>query len=347
MSQAPTLLVGDIDRGGIFAQLLGTYWLLPPEEQALIKGFVVNKFRGDITLFEDGVQILEERGGIPVLGVVPYLQNLFIPEEDAVALENLTPVISTDIALVDIAIIHLPHISNFDDFDPILAESGIQLRYVDFVELLGKPEAIILPGTKSTVNDLIWLHTSGLDQAINAHAQAGGAVVGICGGYQMLGKRIYDPAKVESLEETVNGLGLLPIETTFVREKATFRVQATIRKATGWLTALEGQCIRGYEIHMGHTRGESHWLEITERNDIISTQLDGAQSSNGNIWGCYIHGLFANRNLRHSWLSSLGWQKTCDSESQTDPFAASLTYLTDTVESALDMRKLETMIWES
>ena len=346
-AKAPTLLVGDIDRGGIFAQLLGTYWLLPPEEQILLKGFVVNKFRGDIRLFEDGIKILEERGGIPVLGVVPYLHNLFIPEEDAVALENLKPVIHTEDALVDIAIIHLPRISNFDDFDPLSAETGVRIRYVHSIDQLGKPDAIILPGTKSTVNDLKWLCERELDQAILEHANAGGSVVGVCGGYQMLGQLIRDPESVESSEESVHGLGLLPIKTTFLNKKSTYRVSARISSSTGWIAELRGQNISGYEIHMGHTFGESCWLEIYERNGENSIQPDGAQSMDGKIWGCYIHGLFSNKNLRQSWLQSLGWQETINSTAQNDPFTASLTYLTNNVEASLDMSKLERMIWES
>jgi adenosylcobyric acid synthase len=346
-ANAPTLLVGDIDRGGIFAQLLGTYWLLSSEEQDLLKGFIVNKFRGDSTLFEDGIQILEERAGIPVMGVVPYLQNLHIPEEDAVALENLTPVIPADTTPIHIAVIHLPHISNFDDFDPLLSETGVHLRYVDSVKMLGNPDAIILPGTKSTVNDLKWLCSCSLDKAIRDHVQKGGALVGICGGYQMLGQIIYDPKKIESHEEAVEGLGLLPVETTFVGEKATFQVRATIRAASGWIASLKGQTIQGYEIHMGRTHGETNWLEINDRNEGKTLRLDGSYSLDAEIWGCYIHGLFSNQNLRRAWLSSLGWIESENGQPDLDLFAASLSYLTDTVESTLDMQLLESVIWEN
>jgi adenosylcobyric acid synthase len=346
-ANAPTLLVGDIDRGGIFAQLLGTYWLLSSEEQNLLKGFVVNKFRGDIRLFEDGIKILEERGGIPVLGVVPYLHNLFIPEEDAVALENLKPVLRTEDAYVDIAIINLPRISNFDDFDPLTIEAGVRIRYIHSIDQLGKPDAIILPGTKSTVNDLKWLRERDLDRAILEHANAGGSVIGICGGYQMLGQMIRDPYSVESSKETVQGLGLLPIKTTFLQKKSTYRVKARVSASTGWMAVLCGQNIEGYEIHMGYTIGEPHWLEIFERNGAVAVQPDGAQSMDGNIWGCYIHGLFSNKNLRQAWLKNLGWLETSKSISQCDPFKASLTYLTDTLETSLDMNLLERMIWES
>jgi adenosylcobyric acid synthase len=212
---------------------------------------------------------------------------------------------------------------------------------------LGEPDAIILPGTKSTVNDLKWLCERELDQAILKHANAGGSVVGICGGYQMLGQLIRDPESVESNEKTIHGLGLLPIRTTFLHKKATYRVRARINSSTGWISALCGQDIEGYEIHMGHTTGETYWLEIFERNGTNYAQPDGAHCLKGNIWGCYIHGLFSNKNLRQAWLQDLGWQQKRKSIEQSDPFAASLTYLTDTVEASLDMHKLERMIWEN
>ncbi len=351
-SRASVLLVGDVDRGGIFAQLLGTYWLLPPEEQEILRGFIVNKFRGDISLFEDGIRIIEERSGVPVLGVVPYLHDLFIPEEDAVALEAPDPIQPIREASVDIAVIHLPRIANFDDFDPLIAEHGVRLRYVDSPERLGDPDAIIIPGTKSTVGDLSWLRARGLADAIKAHAQNGGSVVGICGGYQMLGEEILDPDHVESRHAQTDGLGLLPITTTFAGEKATFRARARICGAAyhstrNWLHALLQEEIEGYEIHMGRTTGADPWLEIVERNQETTQVFDGAINSDGLVWGCYIHGLFGNQNLRRAWLGSLGWSGVEGKPIQDDPFASSLTYLTDTVESTLDMELLEKIIWES
>ncbi|MBC8507672.1 MAG: cobyric acid synthase [Anaerolineales bacterium] len=350
-AEAPTLLVGDVDRGGIFAQLLGTYWLLPPEEQEILKGFIVNKFRGDITLFEDGIQIIEERSGVPVFGVVPYLHDLYIPEEDAVSLEAPDPIQPVRAASVDIAVIHLPRIANFDDFDPLLAEPGVRLRYVDSPTRLGKPNAIIIPGTKSTIGDLHWLRSRGLATEIQKHVQNGGSLVGICGGYQILGTEILDPHNVESREAQTAGLGFLPISTTFVGEKATYRAKAKIRfeesHQFNWLCAIAGKEISGYEIHKGRTTGADPWLKIIERNQKETHDLDGAISTDGRIWGCYIHGLFGNQNLRRAWLRSLGWTPPKDAPMQDDPFAASLTYLTDTVESALDMQLLEKIIWES
>jgi adenosylcobyric acid synthase len=338
-ADAPVLLAGDIDRGGIFAQLIGTVWLLEPEERELVKGLIVNKFRGDLSLFSDGVRILEEKSNVPVLGVVPYLHDLFIPEEDAVALENPFARLAPAAETIDIAVIHLPRIANFDDFDPLAAEPGVRVHYVDGPEQLGNPAAIILPGTKSTVNDLAWLRSRGFDKALQEYAHKGGAAVGICGGYQMLGEVIYDPHHVESKLDSAPGIGLLPVETVFVGDKATHQASAQVRSGPGWLAQLEGQRVIGFEIHMGRTLGQRTWLEITERGGQSVQVADGASSANGKIWGCYMHGLFANDNLRRAWLESLGWKGEQAFE-KVSSFAASLARLTDTLEKSLDMELL-------
>ena len=345
-ANAPILLAGDIDRGGIFAQLIGTIWLLEPEERDLVKGLIVNKFRGDISLFEDGVRILEEKSETPVLGVVPYLHDLFIPEEDAVALENpfAKPVPATE--LLEIVVIHLPRIANFDDFDPLASEPGVRIRYVESAGQVGDPAAIIIPGTKSTVNDLAWLGSVGLDKTIQRYAQKGGAVVGICGGYQMLGEVVHDPQHVESKLDSASGLGLLPIETVFAGDKATHQASAHVRNGPGWFAELEGQKLTGYEIHMGRTRSHSTWLEISERSGQFVQVSDGAVNEDGKVWGCYVHGLFANQNLRQAWLKDLGWNENETNEDE-NPFAASLTRLADTLEATLDMELLEKIVWEN
>ena len=343
-AKAPVLLAGDIDRGGIFAQLIGTAWLLEPEERELVKGFIVNKFRGDISLFSDGVKILEEKTDIPVLGVVPYLQGLFIPEEDAVALENPFENSVSPTDELEIVVVHLPRIANFDDFDPLSAEPGVRVRYVDSPEQIGNPAAIIIPGTKSTLNDLEWLRSQGFEKRIQKHAQKGGAVVGICGGYQMLGVLVHDPEHVESALESAPGLGLLPIETVFAGEKATHQASAHIEKGAGWFAEIEGEIISGYEIHMGRTDSQSPWMELIERSGQSVQVPDGATSEDGKIWGCYMHGLFSNENLRRAWLKDLGWKEEAG---EKDPFAASLTRLADTLEETLDMDCLEKIIWEN
>jgi adenosylcobyric acid synthase len=339
---SPVLLVGDVDRGGIFAQLLGTLWLLPAEEQALVKGLVVNKFRGDLALFQEGVSILEQKGKVPVLGVIPYIKDLYIPEEDAVALETIQSLDAQPEGVVDIAVIHLPRISNFDDFDPLSSEPGVRLRYVDAQLSLGKPDAIILPGTKSTVADLAWLQANGLAEAIRRHAGNGGAVVGICGGYQMLGRSILDPQHVEAQVEDTRGLELLEIETSFNGEKATHRIQACIGSGPGWLSGLAGSKLEGYEIHMGKTASASPWLEILQRSGREVQEVDGAVSADGRIWGCYVHGIFGNDAFRQAWLKSLGW---AERSSPANLFAGALDYLADQVETAMDMQRLEHIIW--
>jgi adenosylcobyric acid synthase len=348
-AQSPVLLIGDIDRGGIFAQLLGTLWLLDPDERALVRGLVVNKFRGDLALFSDGVQILEEKGGVPVLGVVPYLKNLNLPDEDAVSVENALhssfDYAQGEINQIDIAVLALPRISNFDDFDPLKAETGVTLRYVSSAAEFGTPSAVIIPGTKSTIADLDWLRQTGLAEAVTKFAKSGGAVVGICGGYQMLGEAIADPHHVESKVEHISGLGLLPVRTEFSKEKATFQAQARINCQRGWMARLVESTLSGYEIHMGDTPSQTAWLEISSRNGNQVKVADGSVSLDGKIWGCYLHGIFVNDEFRHAWLESLGWERRASSQSET--FKQSLDMLADVVEGALDMKQLEKIIWNN
>jgi len=349
-ADAPVLLTGDIDRGGIFAQLLGTLWLLDAEERQLVRGFMVNKFRGDIRLFEDGVQILEEKSGVPVLGVIPYLKDLGLPEEDAVALDQSRPFASGPSGFIDIAVVHFPLISNFDDFDAFQYDSGVHVRYVKDANEIGEPDAIILPGTKSTMADLSWLRQRGLDQPIEEHVQRGGALAGICGGYQMLGLKICDPEHVESSSGEITGLGYLPVETSFTPEKATYQAQAQIAGGPAWLKNLSGTQVRGYEIHMGRTQSHSTWLGIKRRNGEQVQVRDGCVSPDGRVWGCYLHGLFTNHEFRHAWLKSLGWRyedahsNDMEIENQSQK---SLNHLANEVEAALDMDRLDKIIWEN
>jgi adenosylcobyric acid synthase len=341
-AHSPVLLIGDIDRGGIFAQLLGTLWLLEPEERALVRGLVVNKFRGDLSLFDDGIQILEQKGDVAVLGVIPYLRGLNLPDEDAVSVEVASRAAEpASASQIDIAVLALPRIANFDDFDSLRAEPGVHIRHVESVEQLGNPHAIIIPGTKSTMADLEWLHGTGLAKNIVNFAESGGAVIGICGGYQMLGQSIHDLHHVESKNNSIKGLGLLPVVTTFAQQKATYQVRAQILDFAG----LAGEMIEGYEIHMGETTGQTPWVEILSRNGEQVQVPDGSVSPNGKVWGCYIHGLFANDSFRYAWLKSLGWQG--HAASQAARFEESLEKLADAVENSLDMEKLENIIWEN
>jgi adenosylcobyric acid synthase len=341
-ARSPVLLIGDIDRSGIFAQLLGTWWLLEPEERALLRGFIVNKFRGDLALFNDGLQILEQKSGIPVLGVVPYLRGLGLPDEDAVSVEVASHSSrAASMSQTDIAVLALPRIANFDDFDSLRAEPGVHICHVDSAEGFGKPDAVIIPGTKSTMADLEWLRETGLAESIINFARNGGIVVGICGGDQMLGHFIHDPLHVESKNDSMGGLGLLPIVTTFATDKATYQVRARILS----FVSLAGEMIDGYEIHMGQTQSQSPWLEIVSRNGERAQGRDGSVSSNGKVWGCYLHGLFNNDSFRNAWLKTLGWRGELGSQSER--FEESLAKLADAVENTLNMDFLEKIIWET
>ncbi|HHY54322.1 MAG TPA: cobyric acid synthase [Chloroflexi bacterium] len=301
---APSLLVGDIDRGGVFAALAGTMLLLEAEERAQIKGFLINKFRGDPTLLGDGLSLLQAKAfGVPTLGIVPFVPDLRIANEDAVALDpGQRPLTAPRPDQLDLAVIHLPHVANFDEFDLLAAEPGVALRYVRRAEELGNPAAILLPGTKVTLSDLTWLRAQGLDQAIMAAHARGSAVVGICGGYQLLGRWLADPHGVEGPAGVVSpGLGLLPITTRFERQKQTH------------LASLErdGERLRGYEIHTGESildEGAQPFGMIVERNGVSVAIPDGAVTEDGRVWGVYLHGIFENDRFRHRWLRQLGWR---------------------------------------
>lgn len=328
-AQAPAILVGDIDRGGVFAALAGTMLLLEPEEREQVKGFLINKFRGDPALLGDGLEMLREKAfGVATLGVVPFLPGLRIADEDAVALDHLSP--GREETEVDIAVIHLPHISNFDDFDPLKAEPGVQVRYVQRGEELGRPQAVILPGTKSTLTDLEWLRKQGLAESIVRAQEAGIEVVGICGGYQLLGDRLSDPEGVESPQETAAlGLGLLPVETRFCADKQTHRVR---------LRLPDGEELEGYEIHTGQTtlgEGASPMGEIVERSGEVVQVADGAKSADGRVWGTYLHGLFGNDGFRKRWLQKFGWGGSASLSQEV--VEAEYERLADAVEEAVDL----------
>jgi adenosylcobyric acid synthase len=304
MANAPVLLVGDIDRGGVFASIIGTLELLTEGERDLVKGLIINKFRGDLALLKPGLDFLEKRSDKPVLGVIPYFRGVKIAQEDSVYLEERQSVsVSRGI---DITIIRLPHISNYDDFDP-LEEMGCTLRFITKPSELGNPDLIILPGTKSTVADLMCLYEQGIAQAIIQRAKTGTPVIGICGGYQMLGKTINDPDKVESRETSVAGLGLLDIETTFGQVKTTTQIRARLLANKGLFEGLKGAEITGYEIHMGQTRSQNHVpvFQVVETPQGKANYFDGTASDDCLIFGSYIHGLFHNVNFAHTLLNRL------------------------------------------
>ncbi len=241
-------MVGDIDRGGVFAQLVGTVMLLEDWERDLLKGLIINKFRGDLEILRPGLKMIEDRCFKPVLGVMPYL-HVDIDDEDSLS-ERLSRKDAS--GLLDIAVIRLPKISNFTDFAVLEATAGISVRYIDSPSELRDPDLIILPGTKNTISDLLWLRQNGLEAAIRQRVSAGCVLFGICGGYQMLGHSINDPLGTEG-GGCVAGMGLLPIDTEFFAEKRRVRTEGKLLNVSGALGALAGRSVEGYEIHMGKT----------------------------------------------------------------------------------------------
>ena len=311
-ANAPVLLCGDIDRGGVFAFLVGTLELLEPEERELVKGLVINKFRGDESLLTDGLTWLERKTGIPVAGVIHHFTDIHIPEEDSVALD--LPVRNQAKAMLDVAVVQVPHISNFDDFDPLSREDAVSLRYVNSAHAMGRPDLVVLPGSKTTIPDLTWMERQGLVSSIRHLHSEGTAVIGICGGYQMLGNKLYDPEGVESSITEIDGLGLLPMTTVFAGHKETHRVRGKVLQDHGLLTGAKGLSLQGYEIHMGRTTAEnvSAAFQIDGRSDVPVTEetaFDGALAPSGRVLGTYIHGLFHNGELRRCVLQALARAK--------------------------------------
>lgn len=348
-AQAPVLLVGDIDRGGVFASLLGTLWLLEPADLGLVKALVINKFRGDIKLFEPGIKFLEEKSGLPVAGVIPYFNDIAIAPEDSVALEQ--PLAKKQTFKLDIAVIRLPHISNFDDFDPLARENGIRVRYLNAAKDLGQPDLIILPGSKTTVSDLDWLRQSGLAARITELHGQGVFIIGICGGYQMLGRFIDDPQYVESTVLRQPGLGLLPITTTFLPTKETHQVKGEVVAQRGMLAKTKGVSFDGYEIHMGRTetgsepapyliRGHTNGaaFRFTERSRQPCDIADGYLDASGRVLGTYVHGLFRNEKLRRAILRQIAHAKGQRLTFKNDPHEDEYDKLANLVRSSLDMK---------
>lgn len=295
LAKAPVLLVGDIDRGGVFAQLVGTFALLDEQEKDMVKATVINKFRGDVSLLRSGLSMLENLTGKPVAGVLPML-DVDIDDEDSLAERLVRRQRDT---VLDIAIIRLPRISNFTDFAALEATSGVGVRYIRKACDLGTPDMVIIPGTKSTISDLMWLRQSGLEAAIKQLASRDTTVLGICGGYQMLGQSICDAEGTEGGGE-IGGMALLPVNTEFVGEKRRTLTTACALTVGGSLAPLSGKTLEGYEIHMGRTAsdpGAQPFLRLE------SGEADGCQY--GNVYGCYLHGFFDTAECREAVLSAL------------------------------------------
>ncbi|MNZ31956.1 Cobyric acid synthase [compost metagenome] len=361
-ADAPVVLVGDIDRGGVFAFLVGTLELLEPSERKRVKGFIINKFRGDISLLKPGLDWLEQRTGIPVLGVLPFVPDLDIEAEDSVVLDSYSSAVHKD-KDIDIAVIRYPRISNFTDFDIVAAEPDVSLRYVTKSSDLGNPDVIILPGTKDTIGDLAFVREQGIDMAIqeqlkqNSHT----ALVGICGGYQMLGEELLDPEAVESAgPRFAQGLSYLPLVTTFHSGKTTRRVEGlTIEDISLPLYPSDGEIpVSGYEIHAGDTEITAgspsssrynneqlmHLFKIREEDNKNEYRHEGVVTSDGRVFGTYIHGLFHNDAWRRAWLNGMRTNKglaplngTFTSETRKE---AAFNRLAEHVRNHLDMDQI-------
>ncbi len=319
LAEAPVLLVGDIGRGGIFASLLGTLMLLQPEDRARVKGLVVNKFRGDLSLWQSGEQLLADRSGVPVLGTVPFFNDIRIAEEDSVALDEGTASVlqrqrhqGND--LLEVVVVRLPYLSNYDEFDALAAEPTVRFA-ASPAEFATRPDLIILPGTKNTLSDLAWLWRQGLAQHIRQCARQGCAVLGLCGGYQMLGERLRDFIGAEADAGTVEpGLNLLPVETFFepINEKVTQQSEAQIDASAlrGLFANMHGQRFQVYQIHVGRTvtRGRNG-QDGTCAFETSPIGKDGWLSADGWCAGCYLHGLFENDNFRQSLVAALAGRR--------------------------------------
>lgn len=297
LAGVPVILVADIDRGGVFASIVGTLELLEPEERQRVAGIIINKFRGDISLFEDGIHWLEKKTGIPVLGVLPYVEDHMIDGEDSLSLSNQFS--NRKKGNLDIAVIHLPFVSNYSDLEPFLYEEDVSIRWVKHPSDFGNPDAVIIPGTKSTINDLNTLRERQLDILIQKHIEDGGYVVGICGGYQILGEEMIDEMGSDTgiSNKSVAGLGWIPGRTTFYDEKETVRAEGVYHENTGLTT--NGK-LDGYEIHLGKTVLHQQGCSFLA---LENGKEEGYYGKNGQIIGTYLHHLFHNDEWRNHWLN--------------------------------------------
>jgi len=342
MARAPVVLVADIDRGGVFASIVGTVSLLEPEERALLAGIVINRFRGDAALLRPGIEAIEARTGVPVLGVVPWL-DLRLPEEDSVALGRKGKRVPG--GAVRIGVVRLPRISNYTDFDPLEQDEDVDLVYLEEPGEVAGCDLLILPGTKSTLADLAWLRESGFERAIGDYHAAGGRVIGICGGYQMLGKRIVDPHGTESSPGEAAGIGLLDVETTLLPGKETHQAEGTPLPSAEALGFAAPGRVTGYEIHTGRTvlgPAAAPLWRLTRLSPQGGSVDDGATGADGRVWGTYLHGLFENDDLRRALLGDLRARKGLAGAVPTGPHSAEdeLDRLADHLERHIDLEKL-------
>lgn len=339
LSDSPVLLVGDIDRGGVFASVYGTIMLMDEEERSRIQGIIINKFRGDVEILKPGLTMLEALTGVPVLGVVPYIQ-LDLDDEDSLSDRLNHRTVQRD-ARLDLAVIRFPRISNFTDFKIFERIDSVSIRYVTRVRELGSPDVILLPGTKNTMADLRWLRQNGLEAAILKQHEKGSLVFGICGGFQMLGKTLSDPEGIEA-GGFIRGIGLLDTETVFLPQKRRTRINGTVAPVDGILGRLSGHAVNGYEIHMGKTTGLGSAVPFI----ILETgETDGYRNPEGTVFGSYLHGIFDSPETAKKLVQALLMKKGMDTEEMEafDPTAykeVQYDKLTDTLREKLDMQQI-------
>lgn len=350
IADAPVLLAGDIDRGGVFAAFVGTLELLEPHERARIKAFVINKFCGDVRLLDPGLRFLEQRTGVPNLGVVPHLGRLRVADEDSVSLDRRVSQHRMTRDEIEVAVVRLPRISNYDEFQPLEHEAGVAVRFIEDADAIADAHLLVLPGTKTTIADLRWLRESGCADAIVAGARRGAPVLGICGGCQMLGRMIDDPYGVESTDPSVRGLGLLSSSTPFDREKRTSQVRARSPHPSFFGDGVREPLV-SYEIHMGRVsrgQGARPAFVVERRNGLGGEDLDGEISADGNVVGTMIHGLLENAAIRASPVASLRARRGLPVEaSGSDRVGAdqdAYDRLADAVRGHLDMSLLHGLV---
>ena len=311
MVHAPVILVGDIDRGGVFASLYGTVKLLEPDEQKMIKGLAVNKFRGDAAILEPGLRMIEEKTGIPMVGVIP-MENIDIDDEDSLS-DRLNQVTAGN--GVDIAVIRLPHISNFTDFSAFERQKGVTLRYVTTPSQLKNPDLLLIPGTKNTMDDMNWLRESGLETLILRLSEQDVPVIGICGGFQLLGKMLHDPMNVEH-GGSMRGMGLLDAETVFAEAKTRTQTEGHFLYPVPVFGRFGEKEVTGYEIHMGHTANLGGCREAIR---LCDGRIDGLSNEKGTVFGSYLHGLFDTDGLAQALTAALALKKgICLEEEEFD-----------------------------
>ncbi len=329
-TNAPVILVGDIDKGGVFASIYGTVGLLDGDADC-IKAYIINKFRGDRAILDPGLQMIHDRTGRPVIGVIPYVRDIGLHEEDGLSLEGSqgsSPVLNTGQGFkgskIKIVVVRLRYISNFTDFDPFLYEPDVELVYSLWEGDIENADLVIIPGSKNTVKDLLFLRENGIEESIKRAVKKGIQLIGICGGYQMLGKKIYDPYGVESNHKEVNGFELLDTETTLEKIKITSQVEAELVKSSEFGVWSEMKLLKGYKIHMGVSRGDIGLFKlkrISINSELLTPRPRSAQrggpnsglildgSAKGNVWGTYIHGIFDNDRFRRGLINSLRIRK--------------------------------------